>query len=73
QHSPVANKLQQLAQETNRLKLSVCKQGLERWRSRGLSVNLISGVDTSHSALEGVVNRLKEGWYIVPVDKRTSA
>ncbi len=73
QHSPVANKLQQLAQETNRLKLSVCKQGLERWRSRGLSVNLISGVDTSHSALEGVINRLKEGWYLVPLEKLTPA
>lgn len=72
-HSPVANKLLRLTQDSERLTLSACKQGLERWRARGLSVNLISGVDTSHSALEGVINRLKEGWYLVPVDKRTSA
>lgn len=71
--SLAAEALLQLTQATNRLKLSACRQGLDRWRERGAAINLIPDVDTSRTALEEVVRRIDEGWRLIAVSQLKSA
>jgi intracellular sulfur oxidation DsrE/DsrF family protein len=65
--SVVSDQLKQLLAQTHRVTLSACRQGLERWRERGISVKLMPEVETSRSALEEIVHRIDEGWHLVPV------
>lgn len=64
--SMVAGDVRALLQ-TQRVKLAACRQGLDAWRNKGGMVSLLPEVDTSHTALEEVIQRIRQGWHLITV------
>lgn len=65
QDSPLASRLVQLHSGSDRLSLVACRQGLDKWRDKGLSLRLLPSVNTQRTALEEVVLKLEQGWRLV--------
>jgi intracellular sulfur oxidation DsrE/DsrF family protein len=63
--SPFADRLAKLRAQYPGLTLVACNQTIERLREKGVTVQLLPGVQVAPSALEQIVRRLQGGWVYV--------
>ncbi len=66
--SPYAERVEALLATYGNVTILACSKALERWRYReGREPRLLKGVEVAPSALDLVVERLKEGWTYVRI------
>jgi intracellular sulfur oxidation DsrE/DsrF family protein len=65
-HTPYEAKVKQLARD-DYVTILACRQAVQRLRERGVTVDLIPEADLAASALDRIIQRLREGWVYVKV------
>ena len=65
-HTPYEGQVKQLAQD-DYVTILACRQAVQRLRDRGIDVDLIPEADFAPSALDRIIERLREGWVYVKV------
>lgn len=65
--SPYENKIVSLMRTYNNVSFVACNNALDRLKAQGVSAEVIDEVNTSTSAVERIVQRLREGWVYVKV------
>jgi intracellular sulfur oxidation DsrE/DsrF family protein len=65
--SPYQQRIHSMADEYDRLSFVACNSTLERLRRKGKPVNLVDQAIVAPSAVEFVVDRLREGWSYVAI------
>lgn len=65
-HTPYENQVKQLARD-DYVTILACRQAVQRLRDRGIDVDLIPEADFAPSALDRIIERLREGWVYVKV------
>ena len=65
-HTPYEDQVKQLARD-DYVTILACRQAVQRLRDRGIDVDLIPEADFAPSALDRIIERLREGWVYVKV------
>ncbi|HEY9050839.1 MAG TPA: hypothetical protein VIQ03_04800 [Gammaproteobacteria bacterium] len=65
--SPYEKKIQHLMRTYNNVSFVACNNAVERLRVQGVDAEMIAEVKTGMSAVERIVQRLREGWVYVKV------
>ncbi len=65
--SPYENRIVHLMHTYNNVSFVACNNALERLKAQGVKTEIIEKVNTGTSAVERIVQRLREGWVYVKV------
>lgn len=65
--SEYALRLSELSEHYNNLSFVACSNAVKRLERRGIEVRLVNRTDAQLSAVEHVVNRMREGWTYIKI------
>lgn len=65
--SPSPQRVTALLSEYNNVTLMACANALKQLKERGGKSDLIPGINTNHTAIEKIVDRLEQGWHYLKV------
>lgn len=65
--SPEANRIQAMIKKYNNITFMACGKTMQQLRARGIPVKLLPNIKIAPSALQQIIERLKEGWVYIKV------
>ena len=65
--SPYAERITELSEKYDNLSILACNRAIQRLQDMGVKVQLVPEAGVAPSALDQIVNRLKQGWVYIKV------
>lgn len=65
--SPLPRRVNQMVNAYDNVSFLACSKALERLRERGVKIDLLDEADVTSSALEQIIQRVREGWLYIKV------
>lgn len=69
--SPFEQQVRHIMAKHGNVHFIACANAVRNLREQGVSVNIITDIDTSHTAVERIVERLQDGWNYVKIEDLT--